>query len=150
MPECESYARTLTCLNGSECLYLHIDPDLKRPPCPHFDQGFCPLGPYCAKRHIKKKNICKYYMAGFCPSGKECTEGAHPVWRDREELPKPEVKIELSAEEKEAERERLLAELERQREEEERRDQDKPFHQRQSNRNRQGKRGFNRQRRDRY
>ncbi|KZF25998.1 hypothetical protein L228DRAFT_2741 [Xylona heveae TC161] len=51
MPECNFFARNLYCSNGDECLYLHIDPASRLPPCPHYDKGFCPLGPRCSKKH---------------------------------------------------------------------------------------------------
>ncbi|KAI7785864.1 mrna 3end-processing protein yth-1 [Diaporthe eres] len=91
MPECNFFLRNGFCSNGDECLYLHIDPQSKLPPCPHYDQGFCPLGPRCAKKHVRKK-MCPYYFAGFCPDGPECKEGAHPKWKTG--LEKPSVKVE--------------------------------------------------------
>jgi cleavage and polyadenylation specificity factor subunit 4 len=121
MPECSQFSRHLVCSNGSECLYLHLDPALKQAPCPHYERGFCPLGPYCAARHVKKKTVCQYYLAGFCPNGRDCREGGHPAWKEKDDLKKPEVKRPLSEEEQEAERERLVERLERQREEQERR-----------------------------
>ncbi|KAK8016917.1 hypothetical protein PG993_015106 [Apiospora rasikravindrae] len=75
MPECNFFVRNGYCSNGDECLYLHIDPQSKLPPCPHYDRGFCPLGPTCAKKHVRRQ-LCPYYMAGFCPDGKNCKEGA--------------------------------------------------------------------------
>lgn len=116
MPECTHWLRTMTCANGPDCLYLHVDPAFKKPPCPHYERGFCPLGPHCAARHVKKKNTCPFYLAGFCPNGRECTEGGHPVWREKEELKRPEAKVILSPEEQEAEREKLLAQLEKEEE----------------------------------
>jgi cleavage and polyadenylation specificity factor subunit 4 len=121
MPECAQFSRHLVCSNGSECLYLHLDPALKQPPCASYERGFCPLGPYCAARHEKKKTFCKYYMAGFCPDGRDCKEGVHPKWKEEKDMRKPDVKRPLSDEAQEAERERLIEKLERQREEQERR-----------------------------
>ena len=124
------------CPNGEECLYNHIDP-LTHPSklqiCRYYERGFCPLGPRCAKRHVKKEKICKYWMAGFCPygndngrkDGKGCKEGAgaHPRWydeenseRDRKELGELRVKVERTEEELERERERLREEGEREEE----------------------------------
>jgi cleavage and polyadenylation specificity factor subunit 4 len=120
MPECSYYARTLTCSNGDDCLYLHIDPDSKRPPCPHYDRGFCPLGPVCANKHVKKEKLCPFYLGGFCPEGKQCKNGAHP--RFPLDLKKPEVRVEKSREE--IERERAARELEREREEERERERE--------------------------
>ena len=103
MPECNSFSRNGYCLNGDDCLYLHIDPDTRLPPCPHYDKGLCPLGPRCSKRHIRK-TLCPYYLAGFCPDGKQCMEGAHPSWPT--DLPPPTVRVKLDPAEVEAERER--------------------------------------------
>lgn len=115
MPECNHYTRSLYCPNGDECLYLHIDPTSKLPPCPHYEKGFCPLGPRCSKRHVRR-HICKFYLAGFCPYGRQCKEGAHPRWP--ENLPKPTVKVERTAEELEKERQRIREEGEREEERE--------------------------------
>ena len=101
MPECNHYARSLTCPNGEECLFLHVDPATKVGPCPHYEKGFCPLGPRCSKKHVRKV-LCKYYLAGFCPYGRQCKEGAHP--RFPANLPKPTVRVEKTAEEIEVER----------------------------------------------
>ncbi|RPB08627.1 hypothetical protein P167DRAFT_528185 [Morchella conica CCBAS932] len=80
MPECNFFVRNGYCSNGEECLYLHVDPDSKIPLCPHYENGFCPLGPTCSKKHVRKP-ICKFYLAGFCPDGRQaCKEGAHPRW----------------------------------------------------------------------
>ena len=115
MPECNHYSRSGHCSNGDECLYQHIDPASKLPPCPHYDKGFCPLGPRCSKKHVRK-TMCKFYLAGFCPNGRQCKEGAHPRWT--EDLPKPTVRIEKSAEEIEAERAKLREDAEREEERE--------------------------------
>ncbi|KUI70912.1 mRNA 3'-end-processing protein yth-1 [Cytospora mali] len=95
MPECNFFLRNGFCSNGDECLYLHIDPQSKLPPCPHYDKGFCPLGPRCAKKHVRKK-MCPYFLAGFCPDGPECKQGAHPKWK--KDLEKPTVKVEKKEE----------------------------------------------------
>lgn len=88
MPECNFFVRNGYCSNGDECLYLHIDPQSKLPPCPHYDMGFCPLGPTCSKKHVRRK-LCPYYLAGFCPDGRACKEGAHPRWDKNLEKPVP-------------------------------------------------------------
>ena len=88
-----------------ECLYLHIDPSKKLPPCPHYEKGFCPLGPNCSKKHIRK-TLCEFYLAGFCPDGKTCKK-AHPRWPI--DLPKPTVRVERDPEEV-AEEQRILRE----------------------------------------
>ena len=90
MPECNFFVRNGYCSNGDECLYLHIDPRSKLPPCPHYERGFCELGPRCSKRHVRRK-LCPYYLAGFCPDGRTCKEGAHPRW-DRD-LEKPSARV---------------------------------------------------------
>jgi cleavage and polyadenylation specificity factor subunit 4 len=112
-PECNDWAQSGRCRNGDDCLYQHPDPDAKRPPCPHFDRGFCPLGPRCGKRHIKRNNICHFYLAGFCPNGRTCAIGAHAVFKPWEELKPPEYKIIKSEEELEQERLEQEAEIER-------------------------------------
>ncbi|KAL7939118.1 hypothetical protein V8C35DRAFT_990 [Trichoderma chlorosporum] len=89
MPECNFFMRNGYCSNGEECLYLHVDPLSKLPPCPHYDMGFCPLGPLCSKKHVRRK-LCPFYLAGFCPDGPECKTGAHPKWS--KDLEKPVAK----------------------------------------------------------
>lgn len=91
MPECNFFVRNGYCSNGDECLYLHIDPLSKLPPCPHYERGFCPLGPRCAKKHVRR-HLCPYYLAGFCPDGRICKVGIHPKWRSDEELGDPVAK----------------------------------------------------------
>ena len=90
MPECNFFARNGYCSNGEECLYLHIDPQSRMPPCPHYDRGFCPLGPICSKKHVRR-TLCPFYLAGFCPEGKECKEGVHPKWSTDLEKPTPKT-----------------------------------------------------------
>jgi cleavage and polyadenylation specificity factor subunit 4 len=121
MPECSYYARTQTCSNGDDCLYLHIDPEAKRPSCPHYDRGFCPLGPHCALKHNKKEKLCPFYLCGFCPEGKSCKYGAHA--RFPTELKKPEVRIEKTQEELDAEKAEREREMMRREEEERERDE---------------------------
>ncbi|KAK3187566.1 RNA-binding component of cleavage and polyadenylation factor [Lecanicillium sp. MT-2017a] len=96
MPECNFFMRNGYCSNGEECLYLHVDPMSKLPPCPHYDMGFCPLGPICSKKHVRRK-LCPFYLAGFCPEGPECKRGSHPKWS--KDLEKPTVKKEPTEEE---------------------------------------------------
>ncbi|KAK0536317.1 RNA-binding component of cleavage and polyadenylation factor [Tilletia horrida] len=76
MPECRFYASFGFCPSGDECLYLHVDPKAKVRECEHFRRGFCPKGPLCVKRHLKRA-ACPFYLAGFCPKGPECRNG-HP------------------------------------------------------------------------
>ncbi|KAI0505592.1 hypothetical protein F5B22DRAFT_627055 [Xylaria bambusicola] len=94
MPECNFFVRNGYCSNGDECLYLHIDPLSKLPPCPHYERGFCPLGPNCSKRHVRRK-LCVCYLAGFCPDGKACKEGAHPRWDKNLDTERPVAKSEV-------------------------------------------------------
>ncbi|KAF4589446.1 mRNA 3'-end-processing protein yth-1 [Ophiocordyceps camponoti-floridani] len=89
MPECNFFMRNGYCSNGEECLYLHVDPLTRLPPCPHYDMGFCPLGPLCAKKHVRRK-LCPFYLAGFCPDGPDCKQGAHAKWI--KDLDKPTAK----------------------------------------------------------
>ncbi|KAH7155379.1 hypothetical protein B0J13DRAFT_224204 [Dactylonectria estremocensis] len=96
MPECNFFMRNGYCSNGDECLYLHIDPQSRLPPCPHYDMGFCPLGPLCSKKHVRRK-LCGFYLAGFCPDGPDCKVGAHPKWS--KDLEKPTLKSEEKEEE---------------------------------------------------
>ncbi|KAK1777432.1 hypothetical protein QBC45DRAFT_416892 [Copromyces sp. CBS 386.78] len=97
MPECNFFVRNGYCSNGDECLYLHIDPLSRLPPCPHYERGFCPLGPRCDKKHFRRK-LCLYYLAGFCPDGRQCKEGAHPRWTADKDMEKPRAKGEMTAE----------------------------------------------------
>ena len=115
MPECTQYARTLTCANGDDCLYQHVDPTTHLPPCPHYDRGFCPLGPRCSKKHVPK-TLCKFYLAGFCPDGKGCKHGAHPRWVEDKDLPKATVKVPRTEADLEAERAQIREEIEREEE----------------------------------
>jgi cleavage and polyadenylation specificity factor subunit 4 len=103
MPECNYWQQRGTCPANDDCPYQHIDPSFKRASCPHYERGFCPLGPLCANRHIRKDNICRYYLAGFCPNGRGCQEGAHP--RFPSDLKKPDVMKYKSPEELEQEKE---------------------------------------------
>jgi cleavage and polyadenylation specificity factor subunit 4 len=115
MPECNFFLRNGYCSNGDECLYLHIDPESKGPGCEWYERGFCPLGPRCAKRHVKRK-MCPYYLCGFCPDGRrDCKEGVHPRWFKDEEMERPKVRVERTKEEEE-ERLRIKEEEYRERE----------------------------------
>ena len=44
MPECRFYATFGFCNSSDECLYIHIDPSVKRRRCERYERGFCELG----------------------------------------------------------------------------------------------------------
>lgn len=133
--ECKEFSRYGICPQGDDCTYLHIPPtsELRRPACPHYARGFCPLGPYCALRHIKHTKICPFYLAGFCPNGRahppdtdkvvSCEYGSHARWVKDEDLnpKKPEVRKmkdpEQEKEEQEKREEEFYSEQERMRNE---------------------------------
>ncbi|OBT51230.1 hypothetical protein VE04_08699, partial [Pseudogymnoascus sp. 24MN13] len=92
MPECSFFARNGYCSNGEECLYLHVDPESRLPACGWYDRGFCPLGPRCARRHVRR-DLCRFYLAGFCPEGKKCPEGAHARWKAEGDLEELKVRV---------------------------------------------------------
>ncbi|KAI9698199.1 MAG: RNA-binding component of cleavage and polyadenylation factor [Candelina mexicana] len=112
--ECNQYNRYQYCSSGDECLFLHIDPESKREPCPHYEKGMCILGPLCAKKHIRK-TMCRFWMAGFCPYGRKCQEGAHPQWPKH--LSPPEKRRKPDPEKVEADRQKLRELGEREEEE---------------------------------
>ncbi|PWN50828.1 hypothetical protein IE53DRAFT_329561 [Violaceomyces palustris] len=74
MPECRFFATFGFCNNGDECLYLHVEPYIKRRECENYNRGFCPKGPDCLKKHIRRV-ACPLYLAGFCPKGPDCRLG---------------------------------------------------------------------------
>ncbi|KAL2180183.1 uncharacterized protein P884DRAFT_171852, partial [Thermothelomyces heterothallicus CBS 202.75] len=145
MPECNFFVRNGYCSNGDECLYLHIDPSSRLPPCPHYERGFCPLGPRCDKKHVRRR-MCPYYLAGFCPDGRACRLGAHPKWVADGELEKPKEKQEKAKEdgagesEKEGEREKER-EKEREREREREREMQREREMERAGKDRDGERG---------
>lgn len=82
MPECVHYSQTGQCDQDDigECVFLHVDAQSKVKvvaECDDYSQiGFCPDGPRCLRRHVRKV-ACDKYLAGFCPLGPQC-ENAHP------------------------------------------------------------------------
>ncbi|EGW33384.1 uncharacterized protein SPAPADRAFT_55266 [Spathaspora passalidarum NRRL Y-27907] len=76
MPECLFFSKNGFCTQTPECLYLHIDPSSKIPECLNYNKGFCPDGPNCKNRHVRRI-LCPLFLAGFCPKGFEC-EYTHP------------------------------------------------------------------------
>jgi cleavage and polyadenylation specificity factor subunit 4 len=129
--ECKEFSRFGLCSSGDDCTYLHISPtsELRRPACPHYTRGFCPLGPHCAMRHVKHHKICPYYVAGFCPNGRahppgqdkvvSCEHGAHARWIKDEDLhprkpePRTEQDVEQEAREQEQREQEFYEESER-------------------------------------
>eukprot|EP00039_Didymoeca_costata_P009090 m.120349 g.120349 ORF g.120349 m.120349 type:complete len:489 (+) comp14356_c0_seq4:177-1643(+) len=77
MPECYFWTTFGECHN-EECVYLHLDPEMKRRDCLWYARGFCKHGPECKNRH-RKETICVNWLCGFCLDGKKC-KLAHPRW----------------------------------------------------------------------
>ncbi|MBW0494400.1 hypothetical protein O181_034115 [Austropuccinia psidii MF-1] len=77
MPECWFFGKYGFCSNGDECMYLHVDERMRVLECMDFRRGFCPKGPDCQQKHIRRP-LCQAYMAGFCEFGKLCHLGGHP------------------------------------------------------------------------
>eukprot|EP01083_Nonionella_stella_P078491 214838_1 len=59
--------------HNPECLFLHQD---KLQECAWYNRGLCKHGPFCRKKHIRRK-YCSDFVAGFCPKGPDCQFG-HP------------------------------------------------------------------------
>lgn len=77
MPECWFFGKYGFCSNGDECMYLHVDERMRVLECMDFRRGFCPKGPGCSQKHIRRP-LCRSYLAGFCPYEKSCHLGGHP------------------------------------------------------------------------
>lgn len=80
MPECLFYSKNGFCTQTPECLYLHVDPQLKIPECQNYSKGFCPEGPGCPRRHIRRV-ACPMYLTGMCLKGPDC-EFTHPKFHE--------------------------------------------------------------------
>ena len=108
MPDCVFFSKNGYCNKTQECQYLHIDPQSKIPLCEDFEMGFCPLGPLCKKRHIKKV-LCPRFLTGFCPLGKDC-DMAHPSFRVPSKISKMRIKKdeEINTRKSDLEKERRL------------------------------------------
>jgi cleavage and polyadenylation specificity factor subunit 4 len=77
MPECYFFSTYGECSNP-DCVYLHCKPEERLNECPYYKRGFCPDGPKCVKRHVKRE-LCLDYMRGFCALGPLCEQG-HPKY----------------------------------------------------------------------
>ncbi|KAG9287898.1 hypothetical protein G9A89_017493 [Geosiphon pyriformis] len=44
--------------------------------CMAYQRGFCPDGPNCTMKHVRRI-MCQFYLMGFCAFGKNCSD-AHP------------------------------------------------------------------------
>lgn len=71
--------------------------------------GFCPQGPNCKKRHVKKV-LCPRYLTGFCPLGRRDCDMAHPPFVVPASLSKLRIKKdeEINTRKSDAEKERRL------------------------------------------
>lgn len=78
VPECLFLARYGECTNP-ECTFKHANPADRQARCAAYERGFCPMGPHCKLRHVKR-DACPFFMTGFCPLGPQCKLG-HPVQR---------------------------------------------------------------------
>ncbi|CAR27477.1 hypothetical protein ZYGR_0I07520 [Zygosaccharomyces rouxii] len=109
MPECVFYSKNGYCTQTPECQYLHIDPQSKIAPCEEYTMGFCPQGPNCKKRHVKKV-LCPRYLTGFCPLGRRDCDMAHPSFVVPGDLSKLRIKKdeEINTRKSDAEKERRL------------------------------------------
>ncbi|GAA5836439.1 hypothetical protein JCM9279_000392 [Rhodotorula babjevae] len=85
MPECWFFAKYGFCSNGDECMYLHVTEDMRIRECPSYRKGFCPRGPDCELKHVRRV-ICQDYLVGFCAKGKDCPFG-HPKFEPEPEPP---------------------------------------------------------------
>ncbi|EPQ27006.1 uncharacterized protein PFL1_05290 [Pseudozyma flocculosa PF-1] len=74
IPECRFFATFGFCNSGDDCLYLHVDRKIKRRECQRYNRGFCPRGPDCPKKHVRRV-ACPWYLCGFCPLGPSCKMG---------------------------------------------------------------------------
>ncbi|ORY76683.1 hypothetical protein BCR37DRAFT_351406 [Protomyces lactucae-debilis] len=71
--ECKQWKEQGTCGNAEDCLYAHPAPGSRNGICDWYKLGYCPLGPDCKRKHIRRKP-CMRYLTGFCPYGLDCRD----------------------------------------------------------------------------
>ncbi|CAG98156.1 cleavage polyadenylation factor RNA-binding subunit YTH1 [Kluyveromyces lactis] len=108
MPECVFFTKNGYCTQSPECQYLHVDHKSQLEECEDYNMGFCPSGPACTKKHVKKV-LCPRYLVGFCPLGKDC-DWSHPKFKVPSEHSKLRIKKDehINTRKMDEERERRL------------------------------------------
>ncbi|GAA5985258.1 hypothetical protein JCM10908_002589 [Rhodotorula pacifica] len=91
MPECWFFAKYGFCSNGDECMYLHVTEEMRIRECPNYRKGFCPQGPNCKLKHVRRV-MCPDYLVGFCKKGKDCQFG-HAKFEPEPEPPASSTRI---------------------------------------------------------
>ncbi|GAA5921193.1 hypothetical protein JCM1841_001196 [Sporobolomyces salmonicolor] len=91
MPECWFFAKYGFCSNGDECMYLHVTEDMRIRECPRYRKGFCPAGPDCKLKHVRRV-ACPDYLVGFCAKGPNCPLG-HPKFDAEPDPPSSSTRI---------------------------------------------------------
>ncbi|KAG0661065.1 RNA-binding component of cleavage and polyadenylation factor [Rhodotorula mucilaginosa] len=91
MPECWFFAKYGFCSNGDECMYLHVTEEMRIRECPDYRKGFCPKGPDCKLKHVRRV-MCPDYLVGFCKNGKDCPYG-HAKFEPEPEPPASSTRI---------------------------------------------------------
>ncbi|BGP26711.1 cleavage and polyadenylation specificity factor subunit 4 [Rhodotorula toruloides] len=91
MPECWFFAKYGFCSNGDECMYLHVTDEMRIRECPRYRKGFCPDGPDCKLKHVRRV-MCPDYLVGFCAKGKDCPFG-HAKFEPEPEPPASSTRI---------------------------------------------------------
>ncbi|ORY76670.1 hypothetical protein BCR37DRAFT_389377 [Protomyces lactucae-debilis] len=71
--ECKQWKVQGTCGNAEDCLYAHPALGSRNGVCDWYKLGYCPLGPDCKRKHIRRKP-CMCYLTGFCPYGLDCKD----------------------------------------------------------------------------